>query len=213
MRFRDRLEAGRRLAEAVGALGVPDPVVLALPRGGVPVAFEVATALGAPLDVVVARKIGAPGQPEYGIGAVAEDGVVVATDAVRELGLGAAEFGRLAERAREELDRRVARYRAGRSLPPIAGRDVILVDDGLATGVTSEAALHALRRQQPRTLVLAVPVCAADTAVRLQRIADRVVCVHASHDFGAVGRWYEHFDQTSDDEVLDLLHRSRAGTP
>lgn len=210
MRFRDRQEAGRRLADALAPDDLVDPIVLALPRGGVPVAFEIAARLGAPLEVFVARKVGAPGHKEFGIGAVAEGGAVVTAPTARELGLSVAHFSRLAAAEQEEVARRVDRYRDGRPLPPVEGRDVVLVDDGLATGVTAEAALVALRRTGPRRLVLAVPTCSLDTAQRLHTLADRVVCVITPSPFYAVGRWYERFDQTTDDEVADLLARSRS---
>lgn len=208
MQFRNRHDAGQRLAAALVTEGLDHPVVLALPRGGVPVAYEVAVALGAPLDVFVARKVGAPGHPEFGIGAVAEGGFqVVDRRAVDGLGVSDAQFAELARRERHELGRRVRAYRADRALPELSGRDVVLVDDGLATGVTAEAALGALRARGPRRLVLAVPACAPDTAQRLRDIADAVVCVVAPESFSAVGQWYERFDQTSDAEVLDLLAR------
>jgi putative phosphoribosyl transferase len=210
MRFRDRSDAGRRLAGELRRLDLDDPVVLALPRGGVPVGFEVAAGLGAPLEVIVARKVGAPGHREFGIGAVAEGGTVVASDAVWAIGLDPERFAPLADAERRELDRRVERYRHGRPLPDVRGRDVVLVDDGLATGVTAEAALRALRQGSPGTLVLAVPVCAPETAARLGGVADRVVCVIAPEAFRAVGEWYDLFGQTSDDEVVALLDRSRA---
>jgi putative phosphoribosyl transferase len=207
--FRDRADAGRRLAELLRAKGFHDPVVLALPRGGVPVAAEVAVGLGAPLEVFVARKVGAPGQPEWGIGAVAEGGAVVSNDAaVRALGLSPEAFHALVARERDEVARRVLQYRRDRPLPDLAGRDAILVDDGLATGVTAEAALRALRALGPRRLVLAVPVAARDTAHRLAGVADEVVCVHAPRDLRAVGQWYDVFEQTRDDEVLAALGRT-----
>jgi putative phosphoribosyl transferase len=156
------------------------PVVLALPRGGVPVAAEIATERGAPMEVFVARKVSAPGHEELGIGAVAEGSdEVVVSDAARQLGIGDREMQRLAARAHRELDRRVALYRGDRSLPELAGREVVLFDDGLATGVTAEAALRSLRLQAPARLILAVPVCARATAARLGAIADEVVCVEA----------------------------------
>lgn len=183
--------------------------MLALPRGGVPVAFEVATALGSPLEVFVARKIGAPGQPERGIGAIAEaGGQAVDHHALHILGLSSQHFQTMVAGERLELERRVRRYRSGRPLPSLTRRDVVLVDDGLATGVTAEAALHALRSQRPRRLVLAVPVCASATAARLQAMADEVVCVLSPSDFHAVGLWYDDFEQTTDAEVLDLLERA-----
>jgi putative phosphoribosyl transferase len=208
MRFRDRIEGGRKLVAPLAELALVDPVVLALPRGGVPVAREVADGLGVPFDVLVVRKVGAPGRPEYGMGAVAEGGgEVVHGGAVRALGVSEAEFAERADAERGELDRRVAVYRGDRDLPALAGRDVVVVDDGLATGVTAEAALQAVRRQAPRRLVLAVPVGAADTVTRLGEVADHVVCVLAPTDFRAVGHWYDRFDQTSDAEVLAALDR------
>jgi putative phosphoribosyl transferase len=214
MPFLDRRDAGRRLADRVRGLDLHDVLVLALPRGGVPVAFEVATALGAPLEVFVARKVGAPGHPERGIGAVAEGGgQVVDRSALRPLGLSNDQFGELAVAEMRELDRRVQHYRRGRVLPDLAPRDVVLVDDGLATGVTAEAAMRALRNRHPRRLVLAAPVCAPGTAARLRVVADEVVCVLEPEPFFAVGRWYRDFRPTDDAEVLALLDRAagRAG--
>lgn len=209
MRFRNRRHAGRLLAARLGEDTFKDPVVLALPRGGVPVGYEVAVAMSAPLDVFVARKVGAPGHEEFGIGAIAEGGESVMDDVVLRLGISAAAFAVLAKREETELDRRVERYRGGSSLPDLAGRDVILVDDGLATGVTAEAALKAIRRLNPARVVLAVPVCAPDSQVRLGAIADRVVCLAAPQAFRAVGVWYDDFSPTTDSEVLELLALAR----
>ncbi len=209
MRFHDRTDAGRQLAEQLRGRTFVDAVVLALPRGGVPVAFEVAKALGAPLDVFVARKIGAPGQKELGVGAIAEGSDdVVASEVARMLDIDDRRLRALAERERPELDRRVAQYRDG-PLVDVTGRDVIVVDDGLATGVTAEAALRALRKRKPRSLVLAVPVAAPDVADRLKAVADDVVCILYPNDFRAVGLWYDTFSQTSDAEVNELLARAR----
>ncbi|CAN5194411.1 phosphoribosyltransferase family protein [soil metagenome] len=209
MAFRNRADAGRRLAEGLRPLGLSDPVLLALPRGGVPVAFEIAAAFEVPLEVFVARKIGAPGHAERGIGAIGEEGgQAIDEAALQALGLSMGQFEKLADAEHMELQRRVRRYRAGRPLPELVGRDVVVVDDGLATGVTAEAALHALRSKQPRRLVLAVPVCAPATAARLGDIADDVVCLLSPTDFHAVALWYEVFDQTNDDEVVDLLERA-----
>jgi putative phosphoribosyl transferase len=211
MRFRDRHDAGRqlasRLAEHPVAARLRDPFVLALPRGGVPVGFEVARGLGAPLDVFVARKLGAPRQPELGIGAVAEGGVRVVDEAtVHALGITADDLARVTEREQAELERRVAHYRVGRLLPALGGRDVVLVDDGLATGVTARAAIAGL--QKAAGVVLAVPAAAADTAAQIRADGVEVVALVESHDFRAVGFWYDHFEQTTDDEVLDLLRRA-----
>lgn len=213
MTFRDRHDAGRllaeRLTEVLDPASLVDPLVLGLPRGGVPVAFEVARALDAPLDVFVSRKLGAPRQPELGIGAVAEGGVRVLDEAtVRAVGATPEDLERITAREHAELERRVAHYRLGRSLPPLAGRDVIVVDDGLATGVTASAAVAALRATDAARVVLAVPVAAADTAAKLRADGVVVVSVIEPEDLRAVGRWYDHFEQTSDEQVLDLLARA-----
>jgi putative phosphoribosyl transferase len=209
MRFRDRTDAGRQLAERLRMLDLRDPIVLALPRGGVPVGFEVAHALGAPLDVFVARKVGAPGHPEYGIGAIAEGGGEVANeDALRMLRITDDRWRELADAEREELDRRIRHYRGKRLLPDLTAHDVVLVDDGLATGVTAEASLRALHRLDARRVVLAAPACAPETKERLGSVAEEVVCVISPDWFQAVGQWYERFEQTSDEEVLRLLDQS-----
>lgn len=209
MRFRDRSDAGRQLAARLRVLSLDDPVVLALPRGGVPVGYEVALALDAPLEVFVARKVGAPGHREFGIGAIAEDGVVAVDDAtLRMLGIERSTFDRLASEERAELERRVAVYRQGRELPALNDREIVLVDDGLATGVTAEAGAVALARRHPRRLVLAVPTCATDSAARLATLVDDVVCVISADDFAAVGAWYSDFRQTTDADVDRLLRRA-----
>jgi putative phosphoribosyl transferase len=212
MPFRDRRAAGRHLAQRLVPLGLESPVVLGLARGGVPVAAEVAVALGSPLEVFVARKVGAPGHEELGIGAVAEglDEPVISGRA-SDLGISAADVQRLAAFARQEMERRVVLYRGSRPLPSLAHRDVVLVDDGLATGVTAEAALRAVRAQGPNRLVLAAPVCSPGTAARLSRVADDIVCAQLPSRFVAVGHWYVNFSQTTDDEVLDLLRRRSPG--
>ena len=213
MRFRDRVDAGQRLADQLKDLRSAEPVVLALPRGGVPIGVEVARVLQAPLEVFVARKIGAPQHPEFGIGAIAEGDVVVADrSATKLLGLTDEQFDQLAAEERRELQRRVQHYRGDRTLPDLNDRTVILVDDGLATGVTAEAALTTLRARHPRRLLLAAPACARETATRLGAIADEVRCVLSPSDFYAVGQWYVEFGQITDEEVLDLLAAAHRGT-
>ncbi|QKV98874.1 phosphoribosyltransferase [Streptomyces sp. NA02536] len=215
MRFRDRRQAGRELAARLrerrdeGAL--PDPVVLALPRGGVAVAAEVARALDAPLDVLVVRKIGAPFHEEFGVGAMAGDGVpVVDEDSLLRLGLSESDLAAVVARERAELRRREERYRQGRPPPDTRGRTVIVVDDGLATGSTARAALRALRARDPGRLVLAVPVGAAEGLALMRSEADEVLCLHEPAAFMAVGQWYEEFDQLTDEDVLDALHQRQA---
>lgn len=206
--FRDRAEAGRRLAADLLGRDLVDPVILGLPRGGVPVAAEVAGALGAPLDVVMARKLGAPGQPELGVGAVAEGGAQVVDEAtVVGLGITDDQLAQTIAAEREELARRVRAYRGGRSLPDLSDRDVVVVDDGLATGVTAEAALLGLRALGAHRLVLAIPVATPAGVRRLVATADQVVCLAAPDELRAVGQWYDDFAQTTDEEVLALLAR------
>lgn len=209
IRFHDRRDAGRRLAVVLADARLDDPIVLALPRGGVPVGYEIAKALGAPLDVFVARKVGAPGHPEYGIGAVAEgtDRLVLSEQAA-SFSLSRDQLAEMAEKERIETRRRVGRYRADRPLPATTDRVVVLVDDGLATGVTAEAALRALADQRPSQLILAVPVSAGRSADRLKEFAE-VVCLLRPAEFRAVGVWYDDFTQTTDAEVLDLLDSAR----
>ncbi|MER7520680.1 phosphoribosyltransferase family protein [Streptomyces sp. NPDC126499] len=221
MRFHDHREAGQELAarllDRAGDRGLVDPVVLALPRGGVPVAAEVARALGTTLDVLVARKIGVPGQPEVGVGAlVGEDAPVFDEEILAMLGMTEDEFAPEVARQRAELRRREGLYRQGRPLPAVAGRTVVLVDDGLATGVTARAALRHLRALRPARLILAVPVCAPGAADALRQEADDVICLHRPHDFRSVGECYEEFPQVSDNEVISTLRTpsiSPAGRP
>jgi len=207
--FEDRASAGRLLAQDLLAYKKDNPTVLALPRGGVVVGYEIARALNAPLDVIVARKLGAPGHEELGIGAIAPGGVRVLDEmAVQWLGITEAQLQRVMARETEEMNRRLRLYRGERPLPDVKNRTVILVDDGLATGVTARAAILSLRQQQPRRLVLAVPVCAAETAERLRQEVDDLVCASIPPYFRAVGIWYHRFEQTTDQEVIDLLDRA-----
>jgi putative phosphoribosyl transferase len=211
--FEDRGDAGRQLAERLAPYAEERPIVFALPRGGVPVGTEVSRSLGAPLEVIVSRKLGAPGQPEFGIGAVAPGGVRVLNErAVRALGIEEEYLEMISTRELAEAERRLKLFRGDRPYPDLEGRTAILVDDGLATGVTARAALLALRRMNPRRLVLAVPVCAVQTAELLRPETDDLICLLAPANLEAVGLWYRNFEQTSDEEVVRLLEEARRST-
>jgi len=212
MLFRDRADAGRHLLSRLGAYhGRPDVVVLGLPRGGIPVGYEVARGLGAPLDVFVVRKLGVPGQEELAMGAIATGGVrVVNRDVVDALHIAPDVLDRAAAQELRELERRERSYRGDRPEPKVEGRTVILVDDGLATGSTMRAAVQALRQQRPARIVVAVPVAAFATCEELRREVEDVVCFATPEPFMAVGRFYDDFSQTTDEEVHDLLASARA---
>ena len=207
MIFQDRRDAGRQLAaELSDYAGRRDVIVLALPRGGVPVAFEVAKALGAPLDLFLVRKVGVPGHEELAMGAIASGAVrVVNEDVVRELGIPKSLFDAVAAEELQELERRERAYRDDRPAPDVHGKTVILVDDGLATGSSMRAAVAALRRLGPVKIVVAVPVAAPEVCAEFQDVADGVVCAQTPPSFRAVGLWYEDFSQTTDEEVRELL--------
>jgi predicted phosphoribosyltransferase len=205
MPFKDRRDAGRKLAARLSAYG-RQALVLSLPRGGVPVAFEIAQALGAALDVLVVRKLGAPDQPELALGAIAGgDARVLNDEVVRALHIADEAIETIAEQERQELIRREKLYRGDRVPVAARGRDVILVDDGLATGASMRAALHAVRQHDPARVVIAVPVAAPDVCAAFRNEADAIVCLETPEPFLGVGRWYEVFAQTSDDEVRELL--------
>lgn len=210
MLFRDRRDAGRflarRLKRYAGRSGV---LVLALPRGGVPVAYEVAKELRAPLDLFLVRKLGMPGHEEYAMGAIASGGVRVLNDRIVNEGIPADVIDRVTRQELQELERRERAYRGTRPPPEIRGRTVILVDDGLATGSTMRAAAAALRRLGPKKIVVAVPVAAPETCDELRSEVDEIVCAETPRPFQAVGLWYDDFSQTTDDEVRDLLERAR----
>jgi putative phosphoribosyl transferase len=210
-RFADRAEAGRELAAALGEYrGRDDVIVLALPRGGVPVGFEVARKVGAPLDVFVVRKLGLPAQPELAMGAIASGGVqVLNEEVVQTLGVPSSTIAEVAAREQEELERREQLYRGDRSGKSVEGKTIILVDDGVATGSTMRAAVKALRMQRPAEIVVAVPVAPPETCEALRKDADRVVCTRTPEPFLALGAWYASFAQTPDAEIQDLLARAQ----
>jgi putative phosphoribosyl transferase len=207
--FADRAEAGRLLAARLGHLAGPDLVVLALPRGGFPVAAEVAGALGAPLDVVLVRKLGVPFQPELAMGAVGEGGVLVRNRSiVRWAGVDEAEVAEAAREAQEEIARRARRFRPDRGPLPLRGRTVLLVDDGIATGATARAACRVVRARGAARVVLAAPVCARDTAAALAGEVDELVCLETPEAFFGVGACYDDFRQVPDDVAVELLRRA-----
>lgn len=210
--FGDRIEAGRMLAEKlVHYKGRPDVVVLGLPRGGVPVAFEVARELQVPLDVFLVKKIGVPGYEELALGAAASGGIfLINPKLASNIGLTPDEIQTLAQAAHEQLQAREKLYRADLPVHPLKHKTVILVDDGLATGSSMQAAVAAVQRFQPARVVVAVPVAARETCEELRAVADEVVCARTPAPFFAVGAWYDDFRQTSDDEVIQLLHRAAA---
>jgi len=206
--FTDRVEAGRLLAARLKESALTRPIVYALPRGGVPVAAEVAAALGAPLDLVLVRKIGAPMQPEFAIGAVVdgdEPETVLNASAVRMTGASKEYIDTVRDRELAEIERRRLAYLGGRKRPDPAGRDVVVVDDGIATGATATAAIHALKRRGAGRVILAVPVAPPDTIQAMRKEADQVVCLEQPEHFQSIGQWYLDFHQLEDDEVIRLL--------
>ena len=208
--FRDREDDGRKLAERMAGYRGESPIVLALPRGGVPVGYEMDNALEAPLDIFITRKLGAPGREEFGIGAVAQGGVRVLNErAVEALKIPEEYIERVAKEETEEIERRLLILRGDRPEPEVEGRTAVLVDDGLATGVTARAAVEALRRRNPGRLVLAVPVCAAQSVELLRPEVDEMVCLEAPSNLMAISLWYQNFYQVEDEQVVELLERAR----
>jgi predicted phosphoribosyltransferase len=207
--LKNRVEAGKQLAQALRTAS-ENAIVLAVPRGGVVVGYEVAKALGVPLDVIVTKKIGAPDNPELAIGAVAEDGTfILDEDLVRRLFVPEEYIGEEVERQRQEIQRRLVRYRGNVPYPSLKNREVIVVDDGVATGSTLKAALRLVRNKGAKTVTVAVPVGPSDTVGELEKLADRVVCLQTPEPFYAIGQFYVDFAQTSDEEVTKLLKLSR----
>jgi len=210
MPFRDRKDAGQKLAAALTKYKDEHPVVLALPRGGVPVAAEVARALSAPLDLILVRKVGVPMQPELAMGAVVDGAkpvIVRNEDIIRMIGIGEGEFKAVCDRELAEIERRRKRYVGERPHPEVAGRVAIVIDDGIATGATTRAALPATRMRKPKRLVLAVPVAPTGTLAELRDEADEIVCIEDHEPFGAIGYFYLDFRQVSDEEVIEALAR------
>ena len=221
--FKDRTEAGQKLAEKLLEYKQDSPIVFALPRGGVPVGYEVAKALNAPLDIIVARKIGMPSNPEFGVGAIAPglrhakagsdlaeagDVLVLDTETLRSLGLKRENLENIIRQEKQEMERRVSKYKSGEWSKNAPTDTIIIVDDGLATGVTARAALQSARIiYKPKKLIFASPVCARDSLESLKPYADRIVCVSEPENLVAVGEWYEDFPQTSDEEVLHYLNK------
>lgn len=208
--FADRVDAGRQLANDLCRRNYPSPIVLALPRGGVAVGYEIAHRLHAPLDIVAVRKLGAPHQPELAIGAIAPGGIAIVDEsAVRYLDIDDSEVDAIIDREAAEMWRREALYRGGMAASDLSERTALVVDDGLATGLTAEAAVLAVRHRRPAGVVLAIPVCAPDTRDRLKPLVDDIVCLFAPPNFRAVGIWYQNFDQLTDEDVIALLTRAR----
>ena len=216
MPFTNRSDAGKQLAKALLSYKGRKPVVLALPRGGVPVGAEIATALDAPLDLILVRKIGVPSQPELAMGAVVDGAAPVTVrneEVIRLCGIGEQEFAATRDEQLAEIERRRTKYIGDRPHPDVAGRTAIIVDDGIATGATIRAALQATRTRNPAKLVLAVPVAPSDTLVKLRSLADDVICLEKHRLFGAIGLYYRDFSQVSDNEVIDLLTRHPVKSP
>ena len=216
MSFKDRPDAGRQLAAALASYKDQQPVILALPRGGVPVAAEVAAALKAPLDLILVRKIGVPFQPELAMGAVVDGGapiIVRNEDVIRLAGIEEAEFKVICDNELAEIERRRQRYLGSRERVDLAGRTAIVIDDGVATGATTRAALRATRMRNPKKLILAVPVAPTESLAELRSDADEVICLEDYEFFGAIGAYYADFNQVADEEVIELLRRFPVQNP
>lgn len=211
MIFENRQEAGNKLAAQLLPFRKEKSVILAMPRGGVPIGYEVAQVLHAPLSTIVVRKIGLSGNEEFGIGAIAENGVKIIDETSSVvLGIDQEEINDVIELEEKELQRRVEKYRGGKKLPNLKGKTAILVDDGMATGVTARAAIESVKKLNPEKIILATPVCALDTIEGLRSKVDEVICLFSTYNFMSVGIWYKEFQQVSDDEVVDLLRKAKS---
>ena len=213
-KFIDRQQAGRILANSLKNYAIqPNVTVLALPRGGVPVAYEIAMALSIPLDVFIVRKLGVPGHEELAMGAIASGGTILVNESIiRQLRLQQSSIDAVIQSEQEELARREHLYRGNRPFPDLSGKTIILVDDGIATGATMQAAISALRKHKPASIIVAVPVAAYETCQSMAPLVDKLICPLQPINFFAVGLWYEDFSQTTDEEVIDLLERSNSGS-
>ncbi len=208
--FADRIDAGKRLASALANFAGKNAIVLAIPRGGVVVGYEIAKALNSPLDVIIPRKIGAPGNPELAIGAMTEDGTIILEDAlIRYMGVPVDYIKEESELQKREIERRLKFYRQNEPYPNLRGHDVIIVDDGIATGSTMKAALASVKNRGAKTVTVAVPVAPPSTIKELKKQADRVVCLNTPEYFQAIGQYYTDFTQTPDEEVIQLLKQSK----
>lgn len=214
-KFFDRHEAGRVLAEQLKPYSKSsNAIVLALPRGGVPVAYEIAKALSIPLDVFIVRKLGVPGHEELAMGAIATGGMIVFNEEiVRDLHISKPAIDQVIQSEQQELQRRELSYRGNRPFPTLQNKTIILVDDGIATGATMRAAIKALHQQNPSKMIMAVPVAAFETCVEMEKLVDKIICPLKPHQFYAVGAWYENFPQTSDEEVFELLKTNPNACP
>jgi predicted phosphoribosyltransferase len=207
--FQDRDDAGRQLAEKLKKYGKDDPIILALPRGGVPIGYRVSQILKAPLDVFIVRKIGSPWNPELGVGSVAPDVLFLDEDALQLLGLMHSDLKEIIVYEQQELKRRLLLYRGSEDFSNIVGQTVILVDDGIATGVTTRAAIQGIQRVNPKKLILAVPVAPLETVEMLKKLVYEIICLETPTDFYAVGAFYQNFSQVSDEEVMTLLKQAK----
>ncbi len=207
--FIDRQDAGRKLAESLKSYKSENPIILALPRGGVPIGYEVAKALEAPLDIFVVRKVGPPWNPEFGVGAVAPGVQILDKSSLRMLGLTEADLAPTIEQEQKELNRRLRLYRQNEELPNVEGKTVILIDDGLATGISTRAAIQGIKKLKPAKVILAVPVGPPETVAFLKTLVDDLICLEVPRDFYAVSAFYLNFPQVSDEEVIRLLKLSK----